>query len=36
MRIARVRVESMATPVLALVCDGASYDVAALEERARP
>jgi 2-keto-4-pentenoate hydratase/2-oxohepta-3-ene-1,7-dioic acid hydratase in catechol pathway len=26
----------MATPVLALVCDGASYDVAALEERARP
>ena len=36
MRIARARVESLATPVLALVCDGATYDVATLEERAGP
>lgn len=33
MRIARVRLESMATPVLAFVCDGAVYDVAELEAR---
>ena len=33
MRIARVRVEWLATPMLALECDGATYDVAALEER---
>ncbi|MBI4955172.1 MAG: fumarylacetoacetate hydrolase family protein [Myxococcales bacterium] len=31
MRICRVQVDSMATPVLALGCDGAYYDVAALE-----
>ncbi|MBW2527508.1 MAG: fumarylacetoacetate hydrolase family protein [Deltaproteobacteria bacterium] len=31
MKLARVRIESMATPVLAFVADGAVYDVAALE-----
>ena len=32
MRIARVQIDSVATPVVALACDGALYDVAALEE----
>lgn len=36
MRIARVRIESMATPVLAFEADGAVYDVAVLEAAAGP
>jgi hypothetical protein len=31
-KIARLHVEEMATPVVALACDGAYYDVAALED----
>lgn len=33
MQIARARVDERAAPITALVCDGAFYDVAALEER---
>jgi hypothetical protein len=33
LQIARARVEEMAAPITALACDGAFYDLAALEER---